>query len=79
MTDLLSRNTDLIVPWYKVSLIIVIKLNTAQFIFLIKERGIKNTQFNPTFSVKLYYACVRVLISVGGCEDLVVMNFKSVR
>ena len=48
-------------------------------IWYIDTREIKNKQFNPTFSVKLYYACVRVLISVGGCEDLVVMNFKSVR
>ena len=44
-----------------------------------KKRGNKNKLFNPTFSVKQYYACVRVLNSVASCEDIVVTDSGGVR
>ena len=45
----------------------------------IYARGNKHRLCNNVFSAEKCCAFIRVLISVGGCEDLVVMNFKSVR
>ena len=47
--------------------------------FRIDTRGNKHKQCIAVFSVEQCYAFTRVLISVGSSEDVVVMNFKSVR